>query len=475
MKIGKTTSDVLFSGVINVAIRLRGLVFIPLITISLGVDAFGAYTQILSIASLLELIFGLGLHAGLVRYGRRSVDTADLYYSLLVVASLSTLVVTAVVAVFAEQLATLTLGDAGYASAFRIGALLILIRTVFRSAQNYFRIDSRIKVFSAVEGIRAYGDITAVAISVYALGLGLDGLFTSMVLFEAAFLGVLQLQIVREVGITIPSFPDLRANLEYSVPVAISSLAGNVSSRVDRIMIGFFLGASAVGVYSIAYQIAVAMSMYVKPIEQTFFPEFSDFIDENRYEKCANYLRTGTRYFLIIAVPTAGGMFLIGPDVISILTAGQGTPSPYLVGVIALGITIGGIERLTGTILDAVEETALRAKIIWAGAVANILINAVLIPSFGIMGAAVATVLTFVLIAGLTIYRVADILPSTLPWLTVGRTVAATLVMIVVAETFVPDRIVITVVLSALLYFGALFASRELTLSELRTRLPIQR
>ena len=219
--------------------------------------------------------------------------------------------------------------------------------------------EARVELFSTVEGVRAYGDITAVAISVYVLGLGLDGLFTSMVLFEAAFLGLLQLQIVREVGITIPSFPDLRANLEYSVPVAISSLAGNVSSRVDRIMIGFFLGASAVGVYSIAYQIAVAMSMYVKPIEQTFFPEFSDFIDENQYEKCAKYLRTGTRYFLIIAVPTAGGMFLIGPDVISILTAGQGTPSPYLVGVIALGITIGGAAGYYGGWVDVGSQRAI--------------------------------------------------------------------------------------------------------------------
>jgi O-antigen/teichoic acid export membrane protein len=473
MKIGKTTSDVLFGGVIKVAIRLRGLVFIPLITITLGVDAFGAYTQILAIASPLELIFGLGLYASLVRYGRRSVDTADLYYSLLIVAGLSSLVATAAVAVFAEQLATFTLGDAGYASAFRIGALLVLIRTVFRSAQNYFRIDSRIKVFSAVEGVRAYGDITAVAVSVYVLGLGLEGLFTSMILFEAVFVGALHLQIVREIGVTIPSFPDLRTHLEYSIPFAVSSLGGNVLSRVDRIMIGFFLGASAVGVYSIAYQIAIAVSMYVKPIEQTFFPEFSNFIDENRYEKCANYLRTGTRYFLIIAVPTVGGMFLIGPDVISILTAGRGTPSPYLVGVIAVGIAIGGVERLTGTILDAVEETALRAKIIWAGAVVNILINAVMIPSFGIMGAAVATVLTFLLIAGLTIYRVADILPATLPWLTIGRTAAATLVMIIVAETFVSDRIAVTVVLSTLLYFGALLASRELTLNELRTRLPL--
>lgn len=475
MGAGKTTSDVLFSGVVNVAIRLRGLVFIPLITISLGVEAFGAYTQILAIANLLELIFGLGLYASLVRYGRRSADTANLYYSLAIVAALSATSVTAAVAIFAEQLSILTLGDVRYASTFQIGALLILIRTLFRVAQNYFRIDSRIKVFSAVEGARAYGVITVVAVSVYVFEMGLDGLFTSMVLLETAVLGVLQLQIVREIGVAIPSFPELRAHLEYSVPVAISSLASNVSSRVDRIMIGFFLGATAVGVYSIAYQIAVAVSMYVSPIEQTFFPEFSKFIDDDKFEKCANYLRTGTRYFLIIAVPTVGGMFLIGPDVISILTAGRGTPSSFLVGVIALGITIHGVERLSGTILDAVEETALRAKIVWIGAVANILINAVTIPSFGIMGAAVATVLTYLLTAGLTLYRVTSIIPLSLPWLTVGRTVGATLAMIVAAEAFLPDRIVVIVAFSAVLYFGVLVVSRELTLSELQTRLTLQR
>ena len=471
----KTTSDVLFSGLVNVAIRLRGLVFIPLITISLGVEAFGAYTQVLAVANLLELIFGLGLYASLVRYGRRSVDTANLYYSLAIIAALSAAAVTAVVAIFAEQVSVLTLGDAGYASAFRIGSLLILIRTGFRVAQNYFRIDSRIKIFSAVEGARAYGIIAVVAISVYVFGMGLDGLFTSMVLIETAILAALQLQIVREIGVTIPSFPDLRAHLEYSVPVAVSSLAGTLSSRVDRLMIGFFLGASAVGIYSIAYQIAIAVSMYVSPIEQTFFPEFSKFTDKGEFEKCAKYLRAGTRYFLIIAVPTVGGMFLIGPDVISILTAGQGVPSPFLVGVIALGITINGIERLSGTIMNAVEETALRAKIVWAGTVANVLINAVAIPSLGIMGAAVATVLTYLLIAGLTLYRVSSILSLTLPWLTVGRTVGATLAMIAVAEAFLPDRIVIIVLFSGLLYFGMLVVSRELTLRELRTQLALHR
>lgn len=473
MVLNKTTSDVLFSGAIRVAIRLRGLVFIPLITISLGVEAFGAYAQILAISSLLELIFGLGLYTSLVRYGRRSADTADVYYSLATVASVSAGLVTVAVAIFSTQLSVLTLGDVRYGSAFRIGSLLILTRTLFRIAQNYFRIDSRIKLFSAVEGARAYGLIGVVAISVYLLETDLAGLFASMVLLEIVVLLLVQAQIAREIGIVIPSFPELWTHLSYSVPVALSSLADNVSSRVDRIMIGFFLGASAVGIYSIAYQIAIAISMYINPIRQTFFPEFSKFIDDDNLAKCANYLRAGTRYFLIIAVPTVGGMYLIGPDVVSILTAGQGVPSPVLIGVIAIGIVVKGVDQLYGTVMNAFEETSLRAKIVGVGAVANILINAIAIPSFGIVGAAVATVLTYLLASVLTIDRIRSRLPSKLPWLTIGRTAGATIVMVVAAETVLPDRMIVIVIGSALLYFGILFSSRELTLDEIRSHLAL--
>jgi len=473
MSTNKTVSDVLFSGAVRVAIRLRGLVFIPLITISLGVEAFGAYAQILAIANLLELIFGLGLYTSLVRYGSRSVDTADLYYSLAIVASLSAGLVAAAVAVFSARLSILTLGTAKYESAFRIGSFLVLTRTVFRIAQNYFRIDSRIKLFSTVEGARAYGLITVVAISVYLLDTDLAGLFASMVLLETAIFAIIQLQIVREIGIVVPSFPDLRAHLGYSIPVALSSLAGNVSSRVDRIMIGFFLGASAVGIYSIAYQITIAISMYVSPITQTFFPELSKFIDDGDLTRCANYLHAGTRYFLILAVPTVGGMYLIAPDVISILTAGQGIPSPDLIGVIAIGIAIKGIDELYGTVMNAVEETTLRAKFVGVGAVANILINAAMVPTFGIMGAAVATVSTYLLVSGLSINRVRSILPTKLPWLTIARTTGATLVMTIAAEAVLPDGVIVVVPVSVLLYFSLLFAGRELTLNEIRTRLGV--
>ncbi|MCU4974895.1 flippase [Halobacteria archaeon AArc-m2/3/4] len=467
----KITTDILVSGAIILAIRLRGIVFIPLITINLGVAAFGAYAQVLAIVTLLELVFGLGLYSALVRYGRRKEDVADIYYSLFVIVGIVSVILTILLVMVSSTLSSVALGSDEYADVFRIGSFLLITQILIRLARNYFRINSRIKIYSAIDGGRAYAQVLGVGITVLVLDMGLIEMFLSMVLIEAVILLILQIQIIREIGISIPSFSGVRMYLEYSIPVALSSLAGNVSSRADRVMIGFFLGASAVGVYSIAYQIAVSISMYARPIRQTYFPELSKFVDNNQYEECERFLRGAVRYFLIIAVPTIGGMFLIGPDVISILTQEGSKPSSLLVGTIALGIVAKGIGDIYGAAIDALEETALRAKFRGAGAVLNILINLIAIPTLGILGAAITTVITFFFTSSLIIRWVHSVIPSRIPFQTIVRCTTATFIMIWAGRTVFPQRLDLLVPLSAVLYFSLLFTMKELTVNELRKRI----
>lgn len=468
----KVLTDVLVSGAVRVAIRLRGLVFIPLISIELGIAAFGAYAQVLAITTLLELCFGLGLYAGLVRYGRRTERLAPLYYALLLVVTASSALGAVAVVLAAPQIARLTLGNVQYAGALRAGAFLVVTRSLVRLARNYFRIDSRVKLFSVLEGLRAYGLIAVVALSVLVFDTGLAGLFAAMVGLEALVFLAVQGQIAREIGLAVPAVDDLWRYLEYSVPVALSSLAESSTSRLDRILVGVFLGASAVGVYSITYQIAIAIKMYVSPIRQTFFPEFSAFVDQGEYRKCGSYLTTGLRYFLIIALPTVGGMYLIGPDVIGLLTDGQGIPSPALIGVIAFGLLWNGVDQQYGVAMRALEATRERAAILSLGVGANVLINAALLPLLGIMGAAIGTLATYVLVAGLTMNRVRSSIPARFPWRTGLRCSGATAAMVAVATVALDGALVSTVAVSVVVYLCLLFVLRELTVAEFRGHIP---
>jgi len=466
----KVSTDLLVNAGVTAAVRLRGLIFIPVIGGTLGVAAFGAYAQVLAIVSVLEIIVSLGLPSALVRYGQEEgQDVADLYYSLTVLTAGSSVVAACLMTMFAPELSKFTLSDVKYADVYRVGSILIVTRVFFRVAKDYFRINSRIKTYSLVQGIRAYGIVIGVVVVLFGLDAGLLGVIYSIVLVESVIATGTQLQIGREIGYTVPSFDRTVEYLRYSVPLATSILAGNVASRVDRVLIGAFLGASAVGVYSIAYQIATSITMYQAPIRDTFFPEFSRFIEQGRYDECSSYLKQGIRYFVLIAVPTVGGMYLIGPQVIRAMTGNEAaTASSVLLATIALGIVVYGFNNTYDVVLIANKQTVRLTGIRGAGAIGNVLLNLVLIPTFGVLGAAVATLGTYILTALLTYYSVNAVIETEFATLTMVRTTASTLLMVFLAKTYLSESIVTLVVFGVIVYSAAIVLTGEVSIAEIR-------
>ncbi|WP_276253318.1 lipopolysaccharide biosynthesis protein [Halomontanus rarus] len=468
----KISSDILFSGLIRFAIRLRGLVFIPLITVLLGVAEFGAYALILAIANLLELVFGLCLYAALVRYGQTRDDLADLYYSLTTVVIASSSIIAVIIITFSNPISVLTLGSDEFTMAFAVGSLLIITRALVRIARNYYRADSRIKIYSFIEGLNAYGIIISVVVSLYIFDAGLVGLFTAMIIVESLTIILVNLHIMSEIGISIPTFTDLTEHLRYSLPLAASSLASNAASRADRVLIGFFLGAEAIGIYSIVYDISIVIKMYVHPIRSTFFPEFSSMMERGEIDAIKMYTKSGVRFFLIICLPTIAGIGLIGQDIIRLMTQGDtAVPSVELLIVIPLGIALLGFDRIHAIILNAAERTAIQSLIQWVGAIGNLILNVVLIPPFGIVGAGVATVLTYGLTASLTVLKANETVPLSMPWKTVVRSGIATMGMIFVAVMILPDILSIVILGSIIVYFTILFSLKEFTIIEMRGEL----
>jgi len=466
----KISTDILVNTGVTVATRLRGLIFIPVISGMLGIAAFGAYSQVLAIVTFLEVIVSLGLFAALVRYGQEEgQEIADLYYSLTALSMGCGIVGACLMTVFASELSKLTLGNAAYAGAYQAGSVLILTRVFLRMSQDYFRVDSRIKTYSIIQGIKAYGLVAAVVVAILVFETGLTGVFYSMVIVESITVIGTQYIIGREIGYSIPSFDRTIEYLRYSLPYAGSQLTTNISSRIDRVLVGYFLGASAVGVYSIAYQTATAILMYQQPLQVTFFPEFSRFIENDRHEECSQYLKQGARYFVLVSIPTVGGMYLIGPDVIQVLIRSEtGGPSRILLATIAFGIAIQGIDGIYGVILTAGKRTVRLTGIRVVGALSNLLLNVALIPFLGVFGAAIATVGTYVLRALLVFYSAQGVADLEFATITGVRAVASTLFMIFVAEMYFSDSTVELVVSGAILYSVAIVFTGEISISEIR-------
>ncbi|NGM71401.1 oligosaccharide flippase family protein [Natronolimnobius sp. AArcel1] len=461
----KTISDIIVIGIIQIAIRVRGIVFIPVISIYLGVGAFGAYAQILALTSLLELVFGLGLYGGLVRFGQKDkYDLSNLYFSYMFLSFLSGLIVAILFYHFSADLSAVTLGTSEYAAAFQIGSALILTNILSRIGKNYFRVDSRMKIFGLLEGIKAYASIISVAYIVLFEGMGISEVILVIVLVEAIFVLLINFYIIWEAGFTSPSFPDIKDGLRYSIPLSISSLGSNLSSRADRILIGVFLGDSAVGIYSIAYELATGMRIYTLPIRQTFFPEFSRFIENGEIDTCKEYIDAGVRYFLMISIPTVGGLYLIGPTVASLLVGtGEPVPTAALMVILATGLLLSGVDRMYSVVLDANDRTARVTSVRLLGAFFNIILNLLLIPEFGVVGAAFATLLTYAFTV-FAIYLSINIIKQSIPTKTLISSVLSTIVMVYTIRLFNIESIILVPFLGSLLYFTLLFAFGELNI-----------
>jgi O-antigen/teichoic acid export membrane protein len=149
--------------------------------------------------------------------------------------------------------------------------------------------------------------------------------------------------------------------------------------------------------YSIAYGLASLLLIFVTPIRNVFFPEFSRLIAEGGNEKIGNYLSTATHYFLVLAIPSVVGfIFTSEPLFEYFMSIEEARQAAQFVFVLGLGILFFGLSQLHGTTLFAARETKPVAFIQSLAAIGNIGLNLTLIPYFGVVGAATATAITYV-------------------------------------------------------------------------------
>jgi O-antigen/teichoic acid export membrane protein len=470
----KISSDVVVTTAVKLSRTLRGIVFIPLISQLLGVDAYGAYVQLVAITALLALVSEMGLHGALVKYAQEDdTDQTDLFYSLVTFALASGLLVALLLWSFAPTVSRLTLDTGRYVSVFQVGAFLSPLRIHANMSRNYFRSEMRVKLSSILDGVKVYASVGTVLVALVVYGTGLVGVVYALLLVEGLFSVAIQYLVSRKIGYTVPTFNELSRSLAYSIPLTGATIASNISSRADRLLIGFYLGATAVGVYSIAYAVANFLATYVQPVTVSFFPEFSRLLEGGRTDDVAEYVEAGVRYFLILAVPSAAGLYLVGPELVRLLSdQSVATASVRLLPLLAAGVLFRGLEQLYGVVLVALGETTTVSLVRGGAAAVNTVLNIALIPLLGIIGAALATLASYLLVAA-AMYRFAnDRVGAGFDILEVGRVVCSAAIMTGVVFVVAPDSIVPAVVIGVLTYFPTLVALGGLRVSEVSQFIP---
>lgn len=184
-----------------------------------------------------------------------------------------------------------------------------------------------------------------------------------------------------------------------SWPLILSSLAIAIYMKIDQVMLGQMLGDQAVGIYSAAVRVSEVWYFIPGIIVSSVFPSI---IEARKIDEKLYYQRLQKLYDLIvwIALAVALPMTFVSPWLITILFGNDYTEAGAILSIhiwsalfVFLGVASSNWFLIENKQILSFQRTAL-------GAITNVLLNLYLIPKYGTIGAALATVISYA-IAGI--------------------------------------------------------------------------
>ena len=190
----------------------------------------------------------------------------------------------------------------------------------------------------------------------------------------------------------IPSYN--KSILKNSVRYGVKSQVGNafqvLNYRLDQLLIGGFIGAADLGLYAVASKAAELFKVFSKSIVFVLEPLLAGTeVSESRRVVERNYINVFSINFGFMLF----GVFIV-PLVIPFFFGDWSESSILPFYILALGVVVGGGNGLIGAYNFSIGEPELNTKVIAIGLATAIISNIGLVPLFGVMGAAWASVIT---------------------------------------------------------------------------------
>lgn len=180
--------------------------------------------------------------------------------------------------------------------------------------------------------------------------------------------------------------------LQLTVPLILHGAGSLILSQSDRIMLKKFIGEESVGIYSVGYSLALIISSIWGALNTSWVPFYYEYKKDNNRELI---LEKAGRYMTLFSILTMG-FLLLAPEVYKIMAPPAYWKGIRLIPLIAVAYYFNFLYAFPGNHEFFYQKTIYISLGTLAAACMNVVLNSLLIPLYGDIGAAAATVVAFV-------------------------------------------------------------------------------
>jgi O-antigen/teichoic acid export membrane protein len=437
----------LIYGLGSVVSRVLAVLLLPLYTRYLHPSDYGKIETLVALSAVVISLVQTAMKSAFFRF---YFDSSAEHDRLRVLRTTFWYIMTSATAclaaglIFADSISQVLFGTTGNANLVRAAAVGMWAQMNYEQLTNLFRVEQRSLAYVSASLVNIFITVGATVVLVVGLGEGalgvIVGSFIGTLVVYLALLGYRRAQL----GLRFDRALFWRM-MRFGTPLVPSALALWALNFVDRFLLIKMAGAGEVGLYSIGVRLASAMVLFLTAF-RTAWPAFAYSIKDDREAK-RTYAFVLT-YLLFTACWLALGLGLLAPWLVRLLT----TPSFYgaseVVPLLAFAVAAFGGYVVLAIGLSRTRRNQFNWVVTGLAAALNIGLNVILIPPYGMMGAAVATVAGYVAMFACMAWWSQRIFPAPYQWRRIVTLAAVAVGLVALGKALavsLPIAIVLTV------------------------------
>ncbi|MBN1639478.1 MAG: oligosaccharide flippase family protein [Ignavibacteriales bacterium] len=383
----------------NISTKLIGIILLPLYTKYITVAEYGIIGVIEVTIMILTQTMMLGQPQAFLRFYNINIykhKRKTTLFTLFILLFSTGLIICIIGQYFSKNIASFFDNPSDFEIYIRLSFVIIYLRILNEFFLSVLRAKEKSVLFASAN-IFKLGLILGFNIYFIAfLRIGIRGILYSYLISDIGLLLLLSPSIILQMSAKF-DLTILRLSISFGFPLIFTSLAGMLLNLGDRYILKYFVDYKEVGLYNLGYKLAGILNVFfIQSFTLGFLPlayKYFQQKDDKRY-----YSKMLT-YFMFVLCWAGLGLSLFSAEAIKILALNpEYWPAYTVVPIITLAYVFSGGKSITSIGLYLTHKTQVIAYSTIIVTLLNIGLNLLLIPKYGMMGAATATLIAFIIL-----------------------------------------------------------------------------
>ncbi|MFH1439837.1 MAG: flippase [Candidatus Woesearchaeota archaeon] len=262
---------------------------------------------------------------------------------------------------------------------------------------------------------------------------------------------------------------------DFAIPTMLGTGAMVIITYTDSIMLTFFSGVFFVGLYNVALPSANFIGQIVLPLRTIIYPLSSELWTKKEIFKLSEGIKIVYKYLFMFLLPIIFIFIAFSEEIITILFGVKYIDASSPLKILSIGMFLLSFSQINYATIAGIGKPKLNTYATIISAIVNLILNFILIPIYGIIGAATATSTSYLIMAIISNIYIRRFIPMKLPitkWLKnmvaglIFFGLMKTLKILIITNIYL--ELILAISISGIIYIIMIFLLRLISIDEIK-------